>query len=1002
MSSNIIQRILDATNGGLDIILQLCPDAGEAVDKKNKHFKLRNSEKTASAVINRLDNGSYYVKDFGGDFSGSAINIYCYLTGKDLKTAIKELAGRYSITDDTNVPFTPAKPIREKRSKEEGIEADAYEIATKPELTQTELETLFSRHTIDYAFANHKDDWKEFLNKVCARYNCFSVDHYWYVKEADILTVRSTPEFPIFCFVGKDFKKLYSPMAEKKYRFRTFGKQDKDYIWGYERAIKEHENAVSKWQADNSEAEPEEGKKRSYDEPKLEEIIICSGNGDSLNVAALGYNVVWQNSETAIMPEKTFNKMKDMAKAVYNLPDIDSTGLAAAHRLAMRFLDLKTIYLPMELLQKKDKRGNPCKDLRDYMNHFKRYDFVQLVNNALEYKFWTEEPQYNKNGEFKRMNYGFDNVCGYNFLMRNGFYRIASKTAKDGYEYIHINRNFVRIIKVEEVKAFVNGFLEQRFTDDRRLRNTFYRMNQLKDESLNNLKFIEPDFKYYEGSFQFLFFQNATWKVTAGSIEVFQPGEIAKMVWEEKVIKHFVKLEQAPFTITEVERIDGTKELDITINSNACLFLNYLINTSRVHWRKELETNVEEKYQNEEEQKAYREKNRFNIAGELLDKDEQHEQKQHLINKIYVLGYLLARHKEKSKPWAPFLMDHKLSAEGESHGGSGKTIFARSVEHFMNFLLIDGKSKSLIDDKHAFENVTDQTEVILIDDLGKHVNLETFFSMLTEGMTINPKYTQRFVIPYENAPKIIFTSNFGVKDITSSAERRLIYAAFSDYYHNNYTGTYREDRTPKDDFGKDLFSGFNEAEWNAFCNTMAYALQFYFSWQQKINPPMDNVLRRNLQGLMGDAFIAWSDVYFSYENNRLDTLVAKQEAYQDFIRTTNEKYIKPNGFSHKLEHWCRYNKYVYNPVSLRNGQGRIIKKWPAKKPDGSPLTEIKQLEGGGTKEVFVMKATEMIYIQTVEGIVSPDSMSHVPDAQEETTPGNDIIQGNINDKDPFE
>lgn len=975
MNEDIIQRINDATNGGLDIIISLFPEADKCIDN-NRKFKLRTDEKTPSATLKKGKNGNYYVKDFGGDFSGGAVNLYMWVNNVDLKTAIKLLGSQYNCLDSK--PPEALMPVIEKRAATETEQTGEYTFEIKDSMSDFELETIFAKAVMKHSSNDNNKDWTALLRRTCAAYSIFALTSYTYIKERTAITTRSTEAYPIFVIEGDGFKKIYQPKSlDKQYRFRYSGTKDPDYIFGLKRFQKTFDDQEKKWLDARTQEEEEQGKAF-----QLDQVIICSGDRDSLNVAAIGYNVIWLNSESAKLPTKIYNELKKKAKNVYNLPDLDSTGFRQGHELAMFYLDLKTIQLPLDLLQRKDWRGNPCKDVRDYLTHYTKKDFDKLVEGAMEYQFWDEEPQFDKNGNWKRNNYVFNNVRAYNFIQKCGFHRLESKTSKEGYDFIQVQKNVVKTIKSRDIKAFINSFLEQRFAADQQLRNTFYRSTQLKDESLENLKYVELDFKYFEKDFQYFFFDNKTWKVTAEEIKEYRPGEINKMVWEDKVIDHQVKVLESPFKIITKTLPDGNRELDIEILNSECLFLRYLINTSRIHWRKELEDRIEAGFDTTEKREAYLKENKFNIAGPLLTVEEREEQKKHLINKLYVLGYTLCRYKVKSRPWAPFLMDHKLSAEGESHGGSGKTIFARSVEPFMNFLLLDGKSKALMDDKHAFENVTEQTEIILIDDLSRYINLEQFFSMITEGITVNPKYNQRFFIEYKNAPTIIFTSNFGVKDITSSAERRLIYAAFCDYYHNNSTGNYREERTPANDFGKDLFTDFTEHEWNLFINTAVRAIQFYLNHQEKVNPPMDNVLKRNLQGIMGDAFLSWADVYFSETSGNLDKLVPREEAMADFQKVTSQKFVSFNKFMPSLEAWCKYHSYALNPEELKNNAGRIIRKVPKKKPDGTYLTIIKAYKDGTNKEIVDKKAAEMIYIKTKEGSIDESMLKEIDEDEE--------------------
>ena len=81
-----VQKIYDATNGGLDIILWIYPEASNCVgnDGKNKKFKIRN-ESTPSACLFKHKSDKYDeiwgVTDFGGDGWKSAIQLYMEYSG---------------------------------------------------------------------------------------------------------------------------------------------------------------------------------------------------------------------------------------------------------------------------------------------------------------------------------------------------------------------------------------------------------------------------------------------------------------------------------------------------------------------------------------------------------------------------------------------------------------------------------------------------------------------------------------------------------------------------------------------------------------------------------------------------------------------------------------------------------------------------------------------------------------------------------------------------------
>ena len=81
-----------------------------------------------------------------------------------------------------------------------------------------------------------------------------------------------------------------------------------------------------------------------------------------------------------------------------------------------------------------------------------------------------------------------------------------------------------------------------------------------------------------------MFFDNVNWKITGSGIEeVKEAGGV--YVWTNNIIPHKVKVLPEPFTIKRAA--DGS--WDVTVNPHDSHYMDYLINSSRVHWRKELE-----------------------------------------------------------------------------------------------------------------------------------------------------------------------------------------------------------------------------------------------------------------------------------------------------------------------------------------------------------------------------------------------------------------------------
>lgn len=910
------EEIYAATNGGLDVILGYYPQAEKCVNN-GKKFKARGSEKTASATIKRLPDGVYVVTDFGGDSKPrNAIAVVMYEENCDFKTAIEIISRDYNILPN-EIAKELFKPEVIKRDAEPEEEEGTFIVELNDSFTEGDLKTLFSKNIIEYYEKTYKDASWSSLEKIAKTYNFHSVKSFGWIKNRTLTLTVSNDHYPIFIIDEGKFKKIYQPKhIDKAKRFLYAGEKEKDFIHGYKQLIKKYEDLNTK---PSQEEFDENGEPKTITVIKLDECIICSGGSDALNVAALGYAVLWLNSETAKLNKVQWLNLDKMCNKVMYLPDIDLTGKSAAHELSMEYLDLFTIELPEALSEKRDIRGNPCKDVRDYFNHYKKYDFDELVKSALPYRFWDMEPQYNKKGDFKGFGYTFNNVHAYNFLQKNGFWRYQSENTKEGYIFIQIVGNVVSEVQGNDIKNFIHKFLEERKMDVK-LRNTFYKSTQLSDASLSNLKINNNiDFRDYDKDSQFMFFENKTWEIKADGIYEHKPGAIKRYVWQEEVIKIRIKPLEPSFNVKQLDNGD----LDIDVKRTDCLFLKYLINTSRIHWRKELEDVLDQK--DAEYQIKYRRENQFNIAGPLLDEALISEQKQHLINKIYALGYLLHRYKDKSRTWAVYAMDAKLSDQGESHGGSGKSICFGAPTYLMRSLTLEGRNNKLTENQFLYENVSEHTDYVLVDDCHEYIRFDFFYSSITMNMTVNPKHGKQFTIPFEKSPKFAFTSNYPLRDTSPSTLRRILFCVFSDYYHYNSSYEYREERKPIDEFGKNLFQDFNDGDWNEFLNTIALCIKTYLAFD-KVDPPMDNVQRRNYKAIMGDGFHAWADVYFSKERNTLDDFVIRKIAFENFLKETNAKGVTPQTFMKKIKAWCDYNAMELNPKIYQNAAGRIIRK----------------------------------------------------------------------------
>ena len=97
------EAIFRETRGGLDIILDLYPQAAVCIQSPKAKFKKRQGENTPSAHIFQKD-GIWYLKDFGETGKGlNAIKLWMeahYMDEMRFGEACMQIGKRYGITDE--------------------------------------------------------------------------------------------------------------------------------------------------------------------------------------------------------------------------------------------------------------------------------------------------------------------------------------------------------------------------------------------------------------------------------------------------------------------------------------------------------------------------------------------------------------------------------------------------------------------------------------------------------------------------------------------------------------------------------------------------------------------------------------------------------------------------------------------------------------------------------------------------------------------------------------
>lgn len=270
-----------------------------------------------------------------------------------------------------------------------------------------------------------------------------------------------------------------------------------------------------------------------------------------------------------------------------------------------------------------------------------------------------------------------------------------------------------------------------------------------------------------------------------------------------------------------------------------------------------------------------------------------------------VLGYLLHSYKSKSNTKSIILNDEMISDTPE--GGTGKGLIVQGVKQLKRVVTEDGK-KFKIDKSFAFQKLDVDTQILFIDDIAKGFNFESLFSIITEGIDIEKKNQTTIYIPVERSPKIIISTNYPVKGIGHSFDRRKIEIELKQYYSNN--------KTPIDEFGKALFDDWDEKEFNRFDNFMINCIHLYMSLGLK-EPKAENGKLRKFIAESSQEFHDFALQRIKFDESRYYKALLRDEFktdYPDYSKLSEKK------FTQWLKQWFAYNKHEFTESMDINGR----------------------------------------------------------------------------------
>lgn len=184
-----------------------------------------------------------------------------------------------------------------------------------------------------------------------------------------------------------------------------------------------------------------------------------------------------------------------------------------------------------------------------------------------------------------------------------------------------------------------------------------------------------------------------------------------------------------------------------------------------------------------------------------------------------MIGYLISNYKNPAESPAIILSDEGADDESRN-GGRGKSLLAFALQKVRGYNKRGG-TEFEPGYRHVFADLQKYHDVYIIDDVPANFNYDALYTQITGDITAERKGTQAVVIPFQDAPKFVITTNWAVrydKDATST-NRRFIEYKFSDFWNNH--------NKPNDFFNSTFFHDWSAKEWQLFYEFLVACVMIY-------------------------------------------------------------------------------------------------------------------------------------------------------------------------------
>lgn len=251
------------------------------------------------------------------------------------------------------------------------------------------------------------------------------------------------------------------------------------------------------------------------------------------------------------------------------------------------------------------------------------------------------------------------------------------------------------------------------------------------------------------------------------------------------------------------------------------------------------------------------------------------------------IGYLVHNYKNPAVIPAVILNDEVISDNPE--GGTGKGLIGKALKHFISVVRIDGK-KFDFTKSFGYSRINADTKLMFFDDVNRKFPFDKLFSDLSEGIMTEKKGVDEVDLGFEDSPKTLITSNYVMGGAGNSNDRRRFEIEIAQYYS--------EKLKPDQEFGRLMFSEWDQDDWVKFDNYIIDCAQIYLK-NGLVKHKGINLDEKRIELDTSLQFVEFMDDY------KLEGRIPKQQLFDDFI-AKNPTYAKFTWFDRtKLQTWVK-------------------------------------------------------------------------------------------------